>query len=118
MSRAKSYALILNAFIHDFATASWVAAVIVCRLLHAAHLDRPEVADVLGELERLFFWGAIVAAVVTFATGGGRAASYKPDTFGPDSERDRRRILIVKHIILLVVYAAGSAYAYFAAYHG
>ncbi len=103
----KKSAIIFNGFLHDFAAGIWLAAIVTIALLHNAHLDHPEVVSVLNSLERLFFWGSVVAMVIIMATGAGRTFTYVENWYGADAERVRRKMLMYKHVILFGCFAAG-----------
>jgi len=103
----KKGALILNGFLHDFAAGIWLAAMVTVYLLHQAHLSHPEISAVLNILERRFFWFSIAAMVVIMATGAGRTFTYVDNWYGEDAERLRRRMLIIKHVVLLAGFGTG-----------
>ena len=105
-------AVVLNGFIHDFATGYWLAAMIAINLLHRYRLEFPAVGEILGRIERFFFWNTVAAAVIIFATGGMRTFTYVDNFYGADVERTRRRMLVAKHVILIAVFAAGGYWAY------
>jgi uncharacterized membrane protein len=113
----KKSAIILNGFIHDFAAGIWLAAIVAIAVLHDAHLKHPEVITVLNDLERIFFWGSVGAMVTILATGAGRTFTYVENWYGPDAERVRRRMLIIKHVVLLCFFAAGYFYIYGKVFH-
>lgn len=108
----KKSAIIFNGFAHDFAAGIWLAAIAAIAVLHNAHEKHPEVVSVLNDLEHLFFWGSVAAMVTILATGAGRTFTYVENWYGPDAERVRRKMLIIKHIVLFGFFAAG----YFAVY--
>jgi len=110
-------AIVLNGFIHDFATGYWLSGIIAIHFLHGYQARFPAVADLLGTIERFFFWNTIGAVVVIFATGGMRTFTYVDNVFGPEAEKVRRRMLIVKHVVLIVLFAAGGWWAYLRAFH-
>jgi uncharacterized membrane protein len=74
------------------------------------------VADLLGRIERFFFWNTIGAVIVIFATGGMRTFTYVDNFYGPEAEKTRRRMLVVKHVVLIALFAAGGFWAYTAAF--
>lgn len=102
-------------FVHDFASGCWAATVFA-----VAYIDSREVeegaAALLGGLERSFFWIGIACIVVVFATGAGRTFTYVDHHYGPDAEGQRRRLLIIKHVLLIVVFGAGTAWQYLMAF--
>ena len=108
---------ILNGFVHDFAAGIWLAAIATITMLHRAHSSHPEVVGVLNGLERRFFWASIAAMVVIMATGAGRTFTYVDNWYGPDAERARRRMLIVKHLFLFAAFGAGYLYVYGKVFH-
>lgn len=113
----KKSAIILNGFLHDFAAGIWLAAIVTIALLHGAHREHPEVAAVLNGLERTFFWGSVAAMVIIMATGAGRTFTYVENWYGPDAERVRRRMLIIKHAVLFGCFAAGYLYVWDKVFH-
>ncbi len=113
----KKSAIIFNGFLHDFAAGIWLAAIVTITLLHNAHLEHPEVVAVLNHLERLFFWGSVVAMVIITATGAGRTFTYVENWYGADAERVRRKMLIIKHVVLFGCFAAGYLVVYAKVFH-
>ena len=90
----KKTLVVLNGFIHDFAAGIWLATIVTIVVLHNAHLKDPAVVNALNPLERLFFWGSVVAAVIIMATGAGRTFTYVDNWYGEDAERERRKALM------------------------
>lgn len=105
-------AVIINGFIHDFAAGIWLAAMATIVMLHRAHEASPDATAVLNQLERQFFWTSAAAALTIMATGAGRTFTYVDNWYGADAEQVRRRMLIIKHVILLVAFAVGYWYIY------
>jgi len=102
---------VIIGFVHDFASGCWAATVFAVAFLDARE-PAPETATLLGELERSFFWIGIASILVVFATGAGRTFTYVDQHYGPEAERQRRRLLIIKHVVLVVVFGAGTAWQY------
>ncbi len=98
-------------FVHDFASGCWAATVFAVAFLDSRKVDIATTA-LLGELERSFFWIGIACIVVVFATGAGRTFTYVDQHYGPEAERQRRRLLIIKHVVLVLVFGAGPAWQY------
>ena len=113
----KKVAIVLNGFTHDFATGYWLSAMIAIFFLHRFQGHYPAVADLLGIMERFFFWNTMGAAAVIFATGGMRTFTYVDNIFGAEAEKIRRKMLIVKHVALIIIFAAGGYWAYTRAFH-
>jgi len=103
----KKSAVILNGFLHDFAAGAWLALLFVIYLLHSAHMQEPSITRLINPLERLLFWWSIGAMATIFATGAGRTFTYVDNWYGENAEHTRRRMLIVKHVILLMAFGLG-----------
>jgi uncharacterized membrane protein len=113
----KKSAVIVNGFVHDFAAGIWLATIVTIAVLHNAHLKEPAVAGTLNHLERMFFWWSVAAAVLILATGAGRTFTYVDNWYGEDAERERRRALIVKHVVLFSAYALGYLWIWGKVFH-
>lgn len=113
----KKTAIVLNGFVHDFATGYWLSAMIVIHFLHDFQGKYPAVAGLLNVLEKFFFWNTIGAVVVILATGAGRTFTYVDNVFGESTEKTRRRMLIIKHVLLFAVFGAGGWWAYTVTFH-
>ena len=100
----KKTLIVLNGFIHDFASGIWLAAIVTIVLLHRTHLRETELTNALNEIERQFFWGSISAMVVIMATGAGRTFTYVENWYGENAEQVRRRMLIIKHMLLFTCF--------------
>ena len=102
---------IITAYIHDFASALWVAA-----LLAIYWTDRTIAPHGLEEFffqfKKEFFYFGIVCLVIVMVTGAGRTLTYTEGQFGHDSEEKKKRILIIKHIIGFVIYGLGTYWQY------
>jgi uncharacterized membrane protein len=112
LANIKKSLVVLNGFIHDFAAGYWLAAIVAIVVLHDIHGREPSVTAVLNHVERIFFWQSVVAGIVIMATGSGRTFTYVDNYYGDDSERIRRRMLIAKHIVLLVAFVIGYWWAF------
>ena len=113
----KNTAKVVNGFVHDFAAGIWLATIVTIAVLHSTHQSELSVAAVLNRLERQFFWWSVAAAVLIMATGAGRTFTYVDNWYGEDAERQRRKALIVKHVILFSAYAAGYFWVWNKVFH-
>lgn len=113
----KKTAVVLNGFVHDFAAGIWLATIVAIAVLHNAHLKDVTVVGVLNGLERMFFWWSVGAAVIIMATGAGRTFTYVDNWYGEDAERQRRKALIVKHVVLFSAYAVGYFWVWGKVFH-
>lgn len=103
---------ILNAFVHDVATGTWIGTLVLLTILHReTRLPgwEPAAALVPG-LERKFLILTWVSLAVIMATGVMRVVTWKVFGWTGDMERDRIKLLKVKHALLGIVFAAGTAY--------
>ncbi|ACM21683.1 hypothetical protein Geob_3340 [Geotalea daltonii FRC-32] len=117
MVQVKKSLVVLNGFIHDFAAGYWLAAIIAIAVLHDMHGRQPMVTGILNQLEHLFFWQSVAAGVIIMATGSGRTFTYVDNYYGVDSERTRRRMLLVKHIILFIAFGIGYWFVFDMTFH-
>lgn len=116
MSLKKSL-IVVNGFVHDFAAGIWLAAIVAVLWLHDAHLAEPSTSTVLNLLERRLFWSSVAAALLIMATGAGRTFTYVDNWYGEDTEEERRRALVVKHIILFIAYGIGYLWVWKKVFH-
>jgi putative copper export protein len=103
---------ILNAFVHDVATGTWIGTLALLTILHRetrAAAWEPAWPLVPG-LERKFLVLTWVSLGVIVATGVVRMFTWKVFGWTGDMERDRVQLLKVKHALLGAVFAAGTAY--------
>jgi uncharacterized membrane protein len=108
---------VLNGFVHDFMTGYWLSALLVLYFLRDFQGRFPDLARELGVIERFFFWNSAGAVVVILATGGIRGFTYVDNIYGPEAEQTRRRMLVIKHIVLLALFGFGEYWAYCMAFH-
>lgn len=103
---------ILNAFLHDVATGTWIGTLALLTLLHRETRGPAwaPVGALVPGLERQFLVLTWVSLGVIMATGVVRMFTWKVFGWTGDMERDRIRLLKVKHALLGVVFAAGTAY--------
>ncbi len=110
-------AVVLNGFIHDFATGYWLSSLIVIMFLHNFQKKYATVADHLNIVEQFFFWNIPGAMAVIFATGGMRTFTYLDNFYGADIEKTRRKMLVIKHILLFIIFGISGYSAYRMTFH-
>lgn len=93
-------------FVHDFAAGCWAASVLAVYWVHRISAS-PEISDTLFGLRKQFFYAGLVCVFIVFATGAGRTFTYVDNVYGPDAEKRRRKMLMIKHIVLLLVFGIG-----------
>jgi hypothetical protein len=107
------YGWIVNNFFHDLSSGMWAASVIVMWVLNdrvAGGMPSEAAAAIAGVLN-LLFWIVLGSLVVIFVTGGIRLRYWRKQGTA-DEEEYRRRALLVKHALYLVVYGAGTVWAW------
>lgn len=103
---------ILNAFVHDVATGTWIASLILISILHA-EASAPAwqaAAALVPPLAHKFMLLTWVSLGVILLTGLVRMATFKVFGWTGDMARDRIRLLKVKHALLGAVFLAGTAW--------
>jgi putative copper export protein len=103
---------ILNAFVHDVATGTWIGTLVLLTILHR-ETRAPSwaaAAALVPGLERKFLVLTWISLGVIIATGVVRMLTWKVFGWTGDVERDRIRLLKVKHALLGIVFVAGTAY--------
>lgn len=108
-----TYARIVNSWIHDFASGTWAACVLVMWVLAARVPGLPTAAGVaIVDAVRLLFGLLLASLVVILATGGIRLRYWRSQGT-PDELPQRRRALLAKHVAYFVVYGAGTVWAWY-----
>jgi len=110
------YARITNNFLHDMATGTWAACLLVLWSLdrQLASLSAEAQGAVRTSME-LVFWLLVAALVVLTVTGALRLFYWRTTT--PAEERAaKQRALIVKHVAFLIIYGGGTYWAWLLAH--
>lgn len=103
---------ILNAFVHDVATGTWIGTLVLLTILRR---ETQEPAWLLASplvpaLARRFLSLTWLSLAVILATGVVRMVTWKVFGWTGDVEASRIRLLKVKHALLGIVFAAGTAW--------
>jgi putative copper export protein len=109
---------ILNAFVHDVATGTWIGTLILLTMLHR-EAQRPAwllASPMVPGLERKFLAVTWVSLGLILATGVVRMVTWKVFGWTGDMERSRIQLLKAKHALLGVVFAAGTVYQFMLVY--
>ena len=106
---------IVIGFIHDFAAGCWLATVLAVYRLEQVSLG-PEAQTAILALQKEFFYSGIACIIIVFGAGAGRTFTYVNNVYGEDAEKSRRRLLIVKHAILMTVFALSTFWQYWMIY--
>ncbi|MCL4078416.1 hypothetical protein MX659_02190 [Coriobacteriia bacterium Es71-Z0120] len=108
------YGRIVNNFLHDMATGTWAACVLVIAVLDPRAAAAPhEAAVALADAMRAVFWLLTGALAVIAVTGGIRLAYWRQQA-APEEVAAKRTALVVKHVAFLLIYGAGTAWAWLA----
>ncbi len=102
---------ILIGFLHDFAAGCWLATVLAVYRLEKAILGSGSQAAI-SALQQEFFTIGIVCIIIVFGAGAGRTFTYVQNVYGEDAERSRKKLLIIKHALLLVIFGLGTYWQY------
>jgi hypothetical protein len=110
--RTRDRLTILNAFVHDVATGTWISSLVLLTVLHA-EARRPAwrvAAALVPPLEAKFLVLTWASLGVILATGVVRMLTWKVFGWTGDVSRERVRLLKVKHAVLGAAFAAGTLY--------
>jgi hypothetical protein len=104
----RRYLWTTNNFLHDLATGVWAACVLVVWLLAGRRAGMPaEASEALGSAMRDLFKLSLVSLVVIGGTGGVRLGYWRRQSESRDVDH-KRRMLLGKHVALLLVYGLGT----------
>ena len=106
------YIRITNNFLHDMATGTWAACVMVIWILQGETAGMPlDASNAVESAMQSVFWLLVGALVVLTVTGALRLFYWRAQT--PADERiAKRRALVFKHVAFLVIYGGGTVWAY------
>lgn len=110
--KAKKAFSIFVGFLHDFAAGCWGASVLAVYWVDGLTVRQPELKALLDGLMLQFFWSGIASVAVVLIAGMGRTFTYVGDVYGPDVEKMRRKMLVIKHIVLFTVFGIGIWWQY------
>jgi uncharacterized membrane protein len=106
---------VLNAYIHDFASAFWVVTVLIIYWTNSAAFPAGT-EEFFFKFKKDFFYIGIGCLAVIVITGAGRTLLYSTGDYGEESEAVRKKILIIKHIIGFIIYGGGTYWQYVMVY--
>jgi hypothetical protein len=103
---------ILNAFVHDVATGTWISSLVVLTLLRSetrkpAWAAASALVPPLASKLMVLTWASLAVIVLT---GVVRMVTWKAFGWTGDVSRDRVHLLKVKHAVLGVAFLAGTAW--------
>lgn len=103
---------ILVGFIHDFAAGCWAATVIAVWWLDRLIIEYPQLKEAINSIQKSFFLVGLVMVAVVLLSGVGRTFTYVGNVYGKDAENLRKKMLIIKHISLFVIFGLGIWWQY------
>ena len=113
--KAKKTFTILAGFVHDFAAGCWLATVLAVYWLYK---KQAVYGDMFFELKRQFLFFGLFFIFLVFLAGAGRTFTYAyiGSVYGEESEAHRRKMLMIKHVLLLTVFGLGTWWQYVMVY--
>jgi len=107
----KKTLIILNAYIHDFASALWLVTVLLVYWV-GRYVPPPGSEEFFFQVKREFFFLGGGSLVVILLTGIGRTIAYRSGLYGDKAEKVRKVLLVIKHILGFLLYGAGTYWQY------
>jgi putative copper export protein len=109
--------IIINNFIHDLFTGFWISTIIVIHLLKKkVPLIHGIPSDAFRDVIKVFFWLGLFSLIIIIVTGIFRTLNYRYIS-SQIPEDIKRKILIIKHILLGIIFLVGTYLAYSYAYY-
>ncbi|MDA8234394.1 MAG: hypothetical protein M0Z31_06215 [Clostridia bacterium] len=102
--------IVLNSFVHDVATGAWISALFIMTLVDS-ELGSIS-AELVSRIQDKLFWFAVASLVVIVLTGIVRGFTFRYYGWTGDVAKERKKLLMIKHAVLGVVFLAGLYYQY------
>ena len=105
---------IVVGFMHDLAAGCWAATVLSVYWLERIQQNRQAMSELLRPLQREFFYIGLVCVAIVLIAGVGRTFTYAyiGDIYGREAEPLRRKLLIIKHVLLFLIFGTGIYWQY------
>lgn len=105
----KDILIIINSFIHDMTTGVWVGCLIVMKaaLLKVDGFQSDLVGQYAVSLLNGLWTLSLISFTIMILTGAARVFTLKNYGWTGDIARERKRLLVVKHVILGVIVVIG-----------
>lgn len=114
MNNAAKYVLtdtmiIVNSFIHDMTTGIWIGCLVVMKaaLLKAGAFPADTVHQFAYSILKDLWTLSLVSFAVMIMTGAARVFTLKNYGWTGDIARERKRLLVVKHVIFGIIVSLG-----------
>lgn len=99
----RDFLIVINSFIHDMATGIWIAILMMMYVISDKSkmiTDLPRgTVFIRSIMETLWVW-AVTSILIVLITGVMRVLTFKRYGWTGDMARDRKRLLLIKHILL------------------
>ena len=102
-------------FIHDFAAGCWGATVLAVYWLHRMEMTETGLKSVFFlDLKKQFFFFGLACVAVVLLAGIGRTFTYAyiGSVYGKDTEKLRKKMLMIKHSLLFIIFGSGIYWQY------
>lgn len=110
---------ILIGFIHDFAAGCWAATVLAVYWLDGVVENSPALLGTIEEIQKRFFYIGLTLVAVVLLSGAGRTFTYADigSVYGDDAEPLRKKMLMIKHMVLFIIFGLGIWWQYHVVNH-
>lgn len=99
-------------FLHDFAAGCWAATVLAVWWLERMAEENIQLTEIINNLQKRFFYLGLGIIAFVLLSGMGRTFTYASYVYGENAEALRKRMLIIKHVFLFIVFGAGIWWQY------
>ncbi|MHB8172456.1 MAG: hypothetical protein ACYDG6_13090 [Thermincolia bacterium] len=113
--------IVINSFVHDVATGAWVSSLVMMITINneVMKVSNPELfGNLISRLQEKLFFLALASFVIIMLTGIIRGFTFRYYGWTGDVAKDRKKLLMIKHIILGVVFLVGLYYQFKLWYFG
>lgn len=113
----KYWLIIINNFAHDLFTGFWVSTIIVIyMLIKQVPVVHGIPAETFRDVTKVFFLLGVFSVIMIIITGIIRTLYYF-SLSNISFAKVKRQALIIKHMLLGLIFIAGTYWAYSSAYH-
>lgn len=113
----KYWLIIINNFLHDLFTGMWICTVILIYLLKKqVPLVHGIPTETFRDITKVFFWLGIFSIFIIIVTGIMRTVYYS-SSMNNSLANVKKKALIIKHILLGIIFMAGTYLAYSYAFY-
>ena len=99
-------------FVHDLAFGCWAATVLAVWWLERMSEENIQLTEIINNLQKSFFYLGLGMVALVLLSGMGRTFTYASYVYSENAEALRKRMLIIKHVFLFIVFGAGIWWQY------